>query len=234
MGADEDPSGPTPDAGTGAGYVRPALSASTYYSPDGEPIPYGQRWGEDGPPPDSYSVLSHLARFAGLHDVARALISHLEASYDVQVVDSASTATDLLRQPEGVVRSVRVTPRKPGAAPMTFVLMQPPGVIVHAGVLHDFAFPPCSCDACDETAESAADRLEMLVLAVAAGGYSERYPIGWRRWVGYGLKAADGSAEESGQGDLGLIAADRLRSAKIRLRDVPDGWLPWPPRQQEQ
>ena len=72
------------------------------------------------------------------------------------------------------------------------------------------------------------------MLAVAAGGYSERYPIGWRRWVGYGLTAADGSAEESGQGDLGPIAADRLRSAKIRLRDVPDGWLPWPPRQQEQ
>jgi hypothetical protein len=223
MGADEDPR-----------YVRPVLPTSTYYSPDGEPIPYGQRWGEDGPPSNSYSVLSHPERFAGLHDVARALISHLEATYDVQVDDSASTVKDLLRQPEGVVRSVRVSPRKPGAAPMTFVLMQPPAVIVHAGVLHDFAFPPCSCDACDETAESAADRLEMLVVAVAAGGYSESYPVGWRRWVGYGLTAADGLAAESGQGDPGPIAADRLRSAKTRLRDVPDGWLPWPPHQQDQ
>lgn len=44
-----------------------------------------------------------------------------------------------------------------------------------------------------------ADRLEMLVLAVAAGGYGERYPIGWRRWLGYELTAADGSADESGR-----------------------------------
>src|SRR5919205_530883 len=219
MGPPEDPSKPAPDAGGVRGYVRPVLPAATYYSPDGEPIAYGQRWGQDGPPPDSYSVLSHPERFGGLHDVARALISHLEETYDVEVDDSTSSSTDLLRQPDGVVHSVRVTPRKPGAATMTFALMQPPGVIVHAGILHDFSFPPCGCDACDETVESAADRLEMLVLAVAAGGYGERYPIGWRRWLGYSLTSADGSATESGEGDPGSIAADRLRSAKARLRD---------------
>lgn len=231
MAADVDSSGPVPPQGGVPGYVRPVLPNFRYYSPDGEPIRYGQRWGENGPPPDTYSVLTHPERFAGLHEVARALISHLEATYDVQVDDGPSTSADLLWQPERVDQSVRVTPRNPGAAPMTFVLTQPPGVIVHAGVLHDFVFPPCSCDACDETAESAADRLEMLVFAVAAGGYSERYPIHWRqRWLGYRLTAADGSAKESGQGDPGPIAADRLRSGQTRLRDVPNGWLPWPLR----
>ncbi|MFF2317382.1 DUF6226 family protein [Arthrobacter sp. NPDC058097] len=223
MGIGEDPR-----------YVRPALPTSTYYSSEGEPIPYGQRWGEDGPPEDAYSVLNHPERFAALHDVAHALIAHLTATFDVEVDDNQSTINDLLRQPEAVVESVRVTPRKAGTASLTFVLTQPPGVIVHAGVLHDFAFPPCSCDACDETAESAADRLELLVLAVTAGGYSERYPVGWRRWLGYGLTAADGSAEESGQGDPGSIVPDRLRSAKARLRDVPNGWLPWPPGEHRQ
>ena len=112
---------------------------------------------------------------------------------------------------------------------MTFVLTDHPAVIVHAGVLHDFVFPVCSCDACDETAETAAARLELLVLGVAAGGYSERYPVGGRRrWLGYALMAPDGSASESGQGDPGPVPADRLRSGKARLKEVPDGWAPWP------
>jgi hypothetical protein len=113
---------------------------------------------------------------------------------------------------------------------MTFVFLERPSVFVHAGVLHDFAFPSCGCDACDETAESQADRLELLVLAVAAGTYSEHYPVGWRRWLGYGLSAADGSATESGQGDPGPIPKDRLRMARTKLGFVPDGWLSWPRR----
>lgn len=222
MGANEDSVAP------GLRYVRPSLPEATHHSGDGVLIPYGRRWGEDGPSPDSYSVETHLDRFAGLHVVARALINHLSVAYNVDVEDSP-TSVDLLRQPDGVAESVRVTPRRPGAAPLTFVFTRYPAVIVHAGSIHDFVFPACGCDACDETAESAADRLEMLVLAVAAGGYSERYPVGWRRWVEYALKAADGSGSESGQDDPGPIPADRLRDVKIRLRAVPAAWLPWPP-----
>jgi hypothetical protein len=62
------------------------------------------------------------------------------------------------------------------------VLTGYPGVMVHAGVLHDFPFPVCGCDACDETAETTADGMELLVLTVVAGGYSERYPVGSQRW----------------------------------------------------
>ena len=100
-----------------------------------------------------------------------------------------------------MLQAVKVTPRDPGAAALTFVLTGYPGVMVHAGVLHDFPFPVCGCDACDETAETAADRLEMLVLTVAAGGYSERYPVGRKRWSEYALTAFDGSGSESGQGE---------------------------------
>ncbi|WP_404810209.1 DUF6226 family protein [Microbacterium terricola] len=33
---------------------------------------------------------------------------------------------------------------------MTFVLTEFPGVHLRAGVLHDFHFPTCGCDACDD------------------------------------------------------------------------------------
>lgn len=211
-------------------YIRPLLPERTYYSEDRVPIPYGRQWGNDGPDPGSYSVDSHPERFAGLHVVARALIDHLAAVYDVEVHEDPAHAAELLMEARDVLQAVKVTPRRSGAAPLTFVLTGYPGVIVHAGELHDFPFPVCGCDACDETVETTADRLEMLVLTVAAGGYSERYPVGRRRWSEYALTASDGSGCESGKGEPGFAAVDRLRDAEVRLRGVGDGWSPWPLR----
>jgi hypothetical protein len=219
---------PVPPAAGQPRYVRPDLPTETYYNRDGEPIPYGRHWGADGPDPDSYSVDSHPERFAGLHDVARALIDHLTAVYDVDVQDDPALAGELLIQGPGALPAVKVTPRDPGAAALTFVLTVYPGVMVHAGVLHDFPFPVCGCAACDETVETTADRLEMLVLSVAAGGYSERYPVGRKRWSEYALAAWDGSGSQSGRGEPPPASAERLHDAEIRLRDVPGGWSPWP------
>jgi hypothetical protein len=209
-------------------YVRPSLPAVAYYSAQGEPIHYGRRWGDEEPPEKSYSVDSHPERFAGIHLVTKALIEHLTAVYDVDVTSGPGCAADLLGPVQDAVDAVRVTPRGPGTASLTFVFTGYSGVTVHAGVLHDFSFPGCGCDACDETAASEADRLEMLVLAVAAGGYSERYPLGSRRWVEYGLTAVDGSAAEWGRSEPGSVPDARLRDAEARLRDIVDGWRPWP------
>ncbi len=78
--------------------------------------------------------------------------------------------------------------------------------------------------------ETAADRMEMLMPAVAAGGISERYPVGSRRWSEYALTAVDGSGSESGRGKPGPVAAACLEAAEIRPREVDGGWLPRPLR----
>ena len=224
------PPRPVPPAAGQPRYVRPPLPAATYYAREGEPIPYGRQWGADGPDPDSYSVDSHPERFAGLHVVARALIDHLAAVYDVDVQDDPVHAGEIVVDVKDVLEAVKVSPRNPGAPALTFVLTGYPGVVVHAGVLHDFPFPVCGCDACDETVETTADRLEMLVLSVAAGGYSERYPVGRKRWSEYALTAFDGSGSEGGQGEPASAAATRLQDAELRLREVDGGWSPWPLR----
>jgi len=72
--------------------------------------------------------------------------------------------------------------------------------------------------------------MELLVLTVAAGGYSERYPVGRRRWSEYALAAYDGSGSESGQGEPVTTAPDRLHGAELRLREAGGAWLPWPPK----
>ncbi len=221
---------PVPPPAGPVRYLRPPLPEPTYHSAAGEPYRYGRRWGPDGPAADSYGVDSHPERFAGLHDVAEALISYLAAVYDVDIDEDPVHSRDLLREATDVRRAVRVTPQGPGAAALTFVLTGYPGVLVHAGALHDFPFPACGCDACDETAATAADRLERLVMAVAAGGYSERYPVGRNRWSEYAVTAVDGSGSESGRGEPGTTDPARLEAAERSLRRLAGSWAPWPPR----
>ncbi|MCG2621687.1 DUF6226 family protein [Arthrobacter sp. I2-34] len=213
------------------GYVRPDLPRTECRDEGGNLVPYGSRWGGGGPPEETYSVDSHPERFAGLHAVARALIDHLVRTYDAEAADATAGAAAELRGRIEVIEAVRVAPRATDAAPLTFVFTAYPGVLIQAGLLHDFPFPACGCDACDETAESAADQLERLVFAVAAGGYAERYPAGRRRWAEYALTAVDGSGAESGSGGPSPnLGPDRLRDAEVRLQEFGGRWQPWPLR----
>ncbi|MDR6438128.1 hypothetical protein J2790_003277 [Paenarthrobacter nicotinovorans] len=234
--ASEEPDGPAPaelrPVPTGQApelFIRPELPSREYRDINGQAIEYGSRWGSDSPPEDSYSVDTHGERFEGLHLVARALMGFLDKTYDVDVSQVPAHAPEVSVSAGEVIDVVRLAPRDPLAAPLTFVLTSLPSVVVRAGVLHDFPFPICGCDACDETAESEASRLEELVLGVAAGGYGERYPVGRKRWAEYALFAADGSGSRSGSGPRSA-SPDQLAAAEKRLQAVPNGWRAWPPR----
>jgi hypothetical protein len=212
-------------------YVRPTVVAETYRDANGAVIPYGHRWGSDGPPEDTYSVDTHPERFAPLHRIADALIEHLRRDYLVEVTDDLSCALDLRRPWVGALRAVRVVPAAADAAALTFVFTAYPGVIVHAGLLHDFVLPGCGCDACDETWQSVADELESIVQTVTSGGYREEVRDGPQGpWIWSYLRAPDGSHNSSGGSDAtGEEGAD-LRAAAARLAELPGGWAPWPPR----
>lgn len=213
-------------------YERPSWSEATYYAADGTVIRYGERWNDAGnsPPENSYSVTSNLERFAGIHVVAAALINHLTGSYDVTVTDDLSCADDLSIAGADVTRAVRIVPHDEQAAPLTIVFTSFPGLMVHAGVLHDFAYPQCGCDACDDTALSQVEQLEELVLGVASGNYHERYPVGSKRESQYALTNPDGSGSRSGGSGAETTDPALLDVAEHRLQGVPDGWQPWPLR----
>lgn len=207
------------------GYTRPSVDAPLPLDADGRPVRYGGRW-PDGPPVAAYGVDSHPERFAPLHAIADALVAHLVARYDVDVTDDPVCADDVRYSVPDVVRAVRLLPRRPTAAGLTVVLTGDPGVVVHAGLLHDFPFPVCGCDACDESWESVADDLEWHVGVVVGGGYREwATPAG----TGHALRGDDRST--SGAGRVPDRATRRLvREARGRLAAVPDGWAAWPRR----
>ena len=215
-----------------ARYERPTLTDNTYVAADGTVITYGERWKDNGhtPPENSYSVTSNPERFADLHVVADALIDFLTRAYDITVTDELRCANDLSVSGADVVRAVRLTPLDDTAAPLTFAFTSFPGVVMHAGMLHDFIYPSCGCDACDETAITQVEELEQLVLGVAAGCYRERYPAGSHRQAQYALTNPSGSGSSSGDGGVESIDPGRLAAAAQRLQGLPNGWQPWPLR----
>jgi hypothetical protein len=210
-------------------YVRPAVEAVVFRDGGGRVIEYGNRW--EGPPPeDTYSVDTHPERFAPLHAVADALIAYLRDTYDVRVEEGDDVVTDLIRPPShDVARAVRVRPRDPACASVTVVMTAYPGIYLHAGVLHDFHYPVCGCDACDSTWQAEADQLEQQVLAVVTGHYRETLE---RRegdpWVGYAFTYPDGAS--SGESREEGLSPERFAAAESALRSVAAEWPAWPQR----
>jgi hypothetical protein len=138
-------------------------------------------------------------------------------SYRRPLIESA-----IFRDADGAVIEYGDTPDDPAAAPLTFVFTSFPSVIVHAGLLHDLLYPVCGCDACDETWEHAADRMEWQTQAVVKGNYREsagEYGVGFR--LGDDNGSVGGSARSQDFPRARLDAAARTLS-KI------DGWNAWP------
>lgn len=207
-------------------YRRPAIPQQSYVDDQGLPIDYGSRWGDAFPPEDAYTRVSNQHRFAPLHTAAIALVAWLEETFAVDVEQNLDVASDLLRIPDDVVRAVRVVPREPAAAPLTFVLTSFPGVFLHAGLLHDFHFPVCGCDACDDDVAELVDDLEWTVRMVVSGGYSERLDL----WPGHNVENKldePGVRMSSGRSRIGEISPARVKFARKGL--PPAGqWSPWP------
>jgi hypothetical protein len=210
-------------------YVRPPLPKRVYHDANGAVIDYGNRWRGGAPPEDTYSVVSNPQRFAPLQAVAEALIEHLRQSYAVSVTEDIAVAADLMHAHDAVLRAVRIVPDKADAAPLTFIFTAFPGVIVHAGLLHDFPFPQCGCDACDDSLEVEAGEMERLVFAVVAGGFSETVRPGPWPHVGHRLVDPDGTYRGSGQTLATGYPDDRIEAAEAKLRSLPKGWQPWQP-----
>lgn len=203
-----------------AGYLRGEVLHSEYRDDAGAVIPYGCRWGVGGPPDDSYSRVSNPQRFEPLQRIARQMIAHLVREYDVDPASDPSFVSDF-RNPSGVGELVRLVSSDPRAARLTFGFTALPGVFIAAGALHQFAFPECGCDACDEDLTTQIELLEETVFAVVEGHF--------REWVsgddvGFAVRFDGGSS--SGATPASDFPPERLAA-------VPRGgagWRPWPSR----
>lgn len=144
-------------------YRRPTITAPLLLDDDGRPIPFGDRWGDDGPPESAHGTAEHRGRFAPLHDVADALVDWL-------VAERGAQATPVEREPGpfGPV-ALRATRVDLDQVSVVVVWTGFPGVLLERPGADRTAFPPCGCDACDDRWEDLATHLEEQVLELAGG-----------------------------------------------------------------
>ncbi|WP_158297211.1 DUF6226 family protein [Zhihengliuella sp. ISTPL4] len=200
-------------------YVRPALPTPLFFDDRGEVIRYGRRWPDGTAPEESYSRESHPERFAPLLLVVDALVDHLSREYEVEARREAG---------EGGTERIVLAPARGARVIITPTV---PSVRVEAGALFHAIVPSCVCDACDETAETAADELERILLSVAAGGFREKYPVGRRAWLYTEIRSPDGERRESSSGPAPDHSAEDHERAAALLSGLDDGWWPaWPLR----
>lgn len=172
------------------------------------------------------------------------------------VDEDVGIAAGLYPPPHDVARAVRIEPANDDGAPLVFVFTSFPGVRLYAGVLHEFPFPDCGCDACDETVEAAADEMEEIVFAVSEGRFQEsceegdniEQPRPRGRWtaappdaakapsrsipmpgpkIGLDIVARDGSLLRGGHRIASGHPREQWLAARAKLRGLDHGWRPW-------
>ncbi|NYI41002.1 DUF6226 family protein [Demequina lutea] len=220
-------------------YRPHAVPAREYRDANGRVIPYGERWGMEPAPGDAYSVSAHPERFAPIADVARGLIAYLERAYDVTVTEDLAIAAAVNYPREDAVAAVRVAPRLADAAAVSFVFTGYPSVLVAAGEHFSAVFPPCGCDACDESVEAQARDLEEVVFGIVAGGLVESVrrwtnlvagvPVPGKRGFAFSLTMDGGSRSGGGLPSGNDRAGQRAALRRIKSRGAKP-WAAWGPR----
>ncbi len=210
-------------------YRRPELPRLIFRDPNGSVIPYGSRWIPGSPADDSYSVVRHPERFRPLHAVARALIFHLAQKFDVDRTDGGpGSMTNRFFGSADIVETVLLQPRQATGAPVAFAFTAYPGVRAAAGLLSEFSFPTCGCDACDEGVEGLAEQMEQKVFAVARGCFMEILELGgnasMRIW-----------GDDWGNGETSNTRREMSRAERTHVRRtlkaLPEQrWQPWATR----
>ena len=212
------------------GFIRPTFAPMIFRDEAGNVIPYGDRWGDEVPPDDSYSVDPHRERFAPVQEVATALIDFLAQTYLITVDEDLAHGRDLVRPSSDVARAVRLQPSDDGCSPLTLVFSGYPAVHCHAGWSVETIVPSCGCDACDETWEGSADDLETWVDNVVNGHIVEAFEpavVGGHRITFRDRDGALRSERWNGGIDPELFVTTPLREQDLPLTV---SWKPWPLR----
>lgn len=168
------------------GYQRPDVVATELQDDDGNIINFGNRWRSiDGPPEEAYSSLRYSQRFAPLEAIGNAVIEYLVATYDVDLIErgvpKSSNGNDLMGSSTDreiyPLRDVTVVPRDPNCVSLWIVVTTLPGLYVGTNEHHEYVFPRCACEACDETWQVQADDFEQTVDALIHGRFIEQFEV---------------------------------------------------------
>ena len=173
-----------------------------------------------------YSQVTDAGRYGVLHDAAEDLLDELTGRYTVERRETKESLGPRADQP--LLRTVRLMPRTPAAAPLAIAFTDFPGLALCLGRWYRAYLPNCGCDHCDEDPAELVAELRRQVTALVEGGLWERVRRGisgsWSqaRLIGPGCRLAQEN----------LLDAGAARAARRDGFAAPVQWAPWPRRAQ--
>ena len=182
-------------------------------------------WGPEGAPEEAYERVTEPERFRPLHRWALDAVMLLEADYEVRREEGTGLDAELERSP--VSRpTIRLTPLRDSAAPITIAFLDLPGLEVRFGRWETDVFPTCLCDACDEMADDQWERFEQAVSDAVDGRFRESLFV---QGDGDGLRTAEmwSGFHRKSTGRTRVHRDQALRALNGEERIVLE-WQPWP------
>ena len=163
-------------------------------------------------------------RYGVLHAAAESLLEELTEYYTVERRETKEPLTP--GSDELLVRTVRLIPRTPAAAPLSVAFTDFPSVILRLGRWYQQSLPSCGCDACDEEPAALVAELRVQAAALVEGGLWEHVR---RRlttsWLEARLIGPDFQASQQAPLDAGAARAARREGFAAAVQ-----WAPWPRR----
>ena len=186
------------------------------------------RWGPDGPPPEAYSRVTDPERFRPLHAVIERLLDELDSSFDVERT-AGYGLDDELEASALALPTVRLTPRDAMAAPLVVAFTTFPGIRLRAGHWCTEVFPSCGCDACSETADDEALRLQEMVDNVTAGRFREviSVPLISVPRIGDGWQECELWSQRGRRRSRSRITGKRARAMVASVGRASIEWATW-------
>jgi uncharacterized protein DUF6226 len=159
-----------------------------------------------------------ISRFAVLHEAADALLDEFTERYLVERRETKEP----LGLDDALVRTVRLIPRMPTAAPLA-IHFTDPGLCLRLGRWWEESLPTCACDTCGEHPAPLVERLRTHCAALTEGGLWERV-----------RRSMSGSWFETRLIGIGVTADREGPLSPTGARDARRGgfaaavqWAPW-------
>jgi hypothetical protein len=171
---------------------------------------------------EDFSQVTGAVRYHVLHEAAEDLLDELTGRYTVERRESKEP----LAPGASLVRTIRLIPHTPEAAPLAVAFTDFPSIVLRLGRWYQQTLPSCGCDTCDEDPAELITELRLRAAALVEGGLWERI-----------RRRAAGSWSETRLIGPGLTATQQAplepAAARAARRDgfaAAVQWAPWPRR----
>ena len=179
-------------------------------------------------PDPANNRVTNPEQFLPLPSAVQQIIEQLDNDFEVDGAEGCGLDEEFERGMNPVRPVVNLIPADPEAAPIVEAFTSSPCLQIRFGTWYKEPIPSCGCDAYDESAEGAVERLNDMLDGVAAGRFREAIEIPGVSFMGSAwVETKFWSFDQSGSRMRSRVGRSRALEISGGLRPVKLIWKGW-------